>query len=422
MIKAVALLTSAFVIGASAQDLPNHDWEERLSRTYEGLKDQKMSKEQWDVLTLENNADSYEILPGDNLWEVSRTIFGSGFFWPKLWQLNGGITNPHDIKPGQSLSFIDMGISAPPIVKTEAGTVEIKVQDQVQETNIELSEDEILELNWEEPEIPPGKETKKALSIIPPSFFDWRSGLNRISGTDSAEAKAAEIFKKKRYYLEYIFTAKPLEGEGKVIETELGYTSTAATYEYVFVEIKAAGVGDEFLVVKNLKALEEIGGDKKVGYPVEIQAKLKIVETVEEDKNLHKAIIVKSFRPVEIGSNLVAKDFYTSTWGIEGNYLDVKANIVGGRFDDDRRVLGLGSVVFLDKGSADGLIKDSLMNILRNNSLRGVKVSRADAPSLGRLKIVHTDEKIATAVVVESKGEIRKGDFTGNPVSVQLVE
>lgn len=424
MKKAVSILISLASVQSFALESPNYQWEERLSRTYEGLKEQRMSKEEWDVMTMEKNADDYQILPGDNLWEVSKTIFGSGFFWPKLWQLNGGITNPHDIKPGQSLSFIDMGVGAPPMIQASGGPVlEIKVEDQVADANIELSEDEILELKWQEPEIPAGKVTKKSLAIIPPSFFDWRSSLSQSEGgVGDTDAKAAEILKKKKYYLEYLFLPKPFVGDGEVMETEIGYTKSAATYEYVFVKVKSAGVGDEFLAVKNLSILKNPLTSKGVGYPVEIQAKLKIVETIDEAKFIHKAIITKSFRPVEVSSKLVARDFYTSTWGIEGKYLDIKAVIVGGRFDTDRRVLGLGSVVFLDKGSVDGLVQDKLLNILRNNGLRGAKVGRLDSYRIGRLKLVHVDEKVSTGLIVESKGEIRSGDFTGNPVSIQLVQ
>ena len=422
MRHALVIIPCLISLGLSAQDLPNHKFEERLQNTYEELKDQRVSKQQWDVLTAERDVDVYEIQPGDNLWDVSKTIFGSGFFWPKLWQLNAGLTNPHEIEPGASLSFIDMGISAPPLMQTEMGEINPPLADIPEEDKLELSEDELLELSWKEPELPPGKAAPKNVGYIPPSFYDWRDIDAQIPDVAKPENQEAEIVKKRQYLVQYFFRDKPVVGEGKILESELGYTSTAAAYEYVFVEIKAAGVGDEFVAVRNLDPLLTAERKELPGAPVEVQAKLKIVETVDPEKNIHKAIILKSFEPVSRDSVLMAGDIPRSTWGIEGNYLDIKANIVGGRFDSTRNLLGFSSIIYLDKGRAQGIQKGALLNILKNNALRGVEHSVKDAPSIGRVKIIDVDENVSTGVIVESKQQILSGDFTGNPVSLQVYQ
>ena len=48
---------------------------------------------------------TYEVVKGDWLWKISKSIFGSGFFYSKVWALNPYITNPHEIEPGMILSF-----------------------------------------------------------------------------------------------------------------------------------------------------------------------------------------------------------------------------------------------------------------------------------------------------------------------------
>ena len=44
--------------------------------------------------------DVYTIKKGDTLWAISSRFMNNPFLWPKLWQRNPYITNPHWIYPG----------------------------------------------------------------------------------------------------------------------------------------------------------------------------------------------------------------------------------------------------------------------------------------------------------------------------------
>ena len=45
----------------------------------------------------------YTIKKGDTLWDISEKFLKDPFLWPKLWQRNPYITNPHWIYPGNSI-------------------------------------------------------------------------------------------------------------------------------------------------------------------------------------------------------------------------------------------------------------------------------------------------------------------------------
>ena len=45
----------------------------------------------------------YTVKQGDTLWEISSKFLKDPFLWPKLWQRNPYITNPHWIYPGQPI-------------------------------------------------------------------------------------------------------------------------------------------------------------------------------------------------------------------------------------------------------------------------------------------------------------------------------
>jgi hypothetical protein len=50
----------------------------------------------------------YTIKKGDTLWDISGKFLKDTFLWPKLWQRNPYITNPHWIYPGQPIRLTAM--------------------------------------------------------------------------------------------------------------------------------------------------------------------------------------------------------------------------------------------------------------------------------------------------------------------------
>jgi hypothetical protein len=50
----------------------------------------------------------YTIKKGDTLWDISGKFLKDSFLWPKLWQRNPYITNPHWIYPGQPIRLTTM--------------------------------------------------------------------------------------------------------------------------------------------------------------------------------------------------------------------------------------------------------------------------------------------------------------------------
>ena len=72
----------------------------------------------------------YSIKKGDTLWDISSKFLKDPFLWPKLWQKNPYITNPHWIYPGNPVRLSAME----PVKKEEPKKVaEEKPKEEVKE-------------------------------------------------------------------------------------------------------------------------------------------------------------------------------------------------------------------------------------------------------------------------------------------------
>jgi hypothetical protein len=89
-----------------------------------------------DELQLANNAPkTYVVKKGDTLWDISAMFLKQPWLWPKLWRINTEIENPHLIYPGDLLSLVFDAQGQPLLVKGKpvlkwSPTVRTSLKDQ----------------------------------------------------------------------------------------------------------------------------------------------------------------------------------------------------------------------------------------------------------------------------------------------------
>ena len=50
---------------------------------------------------------THKVQRGDTLWSICEKYYGDSFLWPKLWEMNPFVTNPHLLKPGDIITLIE---------------------------------------------------------------------------------------------------------------------------------------------------------------------------------------------------------------------------------------------------------------------------------------------------------------------------
>ncbi|MDP4495616.1 LysM peptidoglycan-binding domain-containing protein [Vibrio cholerae] len=69
------------------------------------LSGQVTADEQTPLALKPNAPTTYTVVKGDTLWDISALYLDSPWLWPKLWQVNPEIENPHLIYPGDKLTL-----------------------------------------------------------------------------------------------------------------------------------------------------------------------------------------------------------------------------------------------------------------------------------------------------------------------------
>src|ERR1019366_3627742 len=93
--------------------------EARFARIYKKYNQIEVGDEKWAQIAGSKSSEDYSIQDGDNLWDVSTKFFGNGFYWPKVWQLNDTITNPHMVRVGNSIKFSPGSTTVAPSLSVE---------------------------------------------------------------------------------------------------------------------------------------------------------------------------------------------------------------------------------------------------------------------------------------------------------------
>lgn len=441
-------------MGAGIGDTPNTDLEARLFRIYKDWK--PISDDRWSEIIGARQAEVYLVQAGDTLWDISQTFFGDGFFWSKLWAQNETIENPHKISVGRTVKFIAGDESEAPTIGVADRITGDSKQDEVLVASNELSpirlntlpehtgekpqyrEDVEKTITRKEleagtvieeaeiiprPDIPAPKVQTKPPTKLPNSFR--RPGGRRADAQDNFDITGLEVVKSNALTKTatiipnaLIFDSRPRE-IGVVDEIEASDV-TASLGQNVFVKLKRpASVGERLSIFDVRKSLKS-ERTSTIGILAEVSGQVEIVGVADEKNNVYLATVLMSVNPIPKGGMVLDEPLPQGDYSRTGRRSEVKVRVVGGEFDETRKIIAESSVIFLDGGSKAGLQVGDLLGVQANRGVRhgSSKYGNVTKP-IALIKIIDVRETVATALVLETSEEIMPGDKTSGEFPIK---
>ncbi len=83
-----------------------------------------------------DHPDTYVVVKGDTLWDISGRFLKNPWYWPEIWQANPQIQNPHLIYPGDVISLVYIDGKPHLVVDTGPADVGPKMREESAEEAI----------------------------------------------------------------------------------------------------------------------------------------------------------------------------------------------------------------------------------------------------------------------------------------------
>ncbi len=222
----------------------------------------------------------YVIKRGDTLWDLSVRFLNDPFLWPRLWQSNQYITNPHWIYPGNPIRFSPFEEVKVPVVKP----VEIKPPEvkppEVKPTEVkpEIARKPPVEEKPVEEAAPPVRPPEVAL---------------KPEAIQPEEERGAGFITKEEF-----------PGIGVVVEPKETGRILMGEGDIVYLAFKTRDpieIGERFTIFRTSPLITHPLTGENLGRKVSILGECKIIGAHDA---MYTAQIFKSYRAVERGDRL----------------------------------------------------------------------------------------------------------------------
>ena len=303
------------------------------------------------------------VAPGDTLWDISDAYLGTPWVWPSIWRENQGIANPHLIYPGDRIW----------ITATEMRKVSEEQAAQL--------------LSSAQGSVP------AAMEDAIPALGEGTRASYRYSGIETAGFVTLEEF----------------EGATTIVDSHVPriWLSEPDTV-IIGAGAEEVEVGDQFEIFRTgERVYEPVSGDL-FGYAT-VQLGWLEIEAVHPETSTGRIRISRS--EMRRGDHVLprlpreAEVAVGPTPNVEGQIVFTPA---------DRFNMASEDVVFLDRGTSDGLGVGSPLEVYRpiGTGVDEVRAARVALPDdvVAKLLVVSARDETAVALVTHSTAELVRGD------------
>lgn len=391
---------------------------------------------EWNEVATAAKAETYTVVKDEWLFKISKKLFGSGFYYPKIWSLNTFITNPHYIEPGMVLSFTTGSGSQAPEVKlgtftddelnatpgsignqnptdlanfgedTRPGWMDEKTNLEKQGVYFQYASEETMDdltkvgeqaLNREyEGYEPP----KNEFDVVMPKNYD-KLGFDKNS----------RIFYsyKEGFYLSTFLSTNIVQDFGSITDgpdENIWFMKLDRAYVQ-FDESMNVLPGDKFSIYSASGKQKHANSDRE-GYKYTIVAHIK---TLRKIRNKWEVEFIDVSGSPQRGDRITAYtpkiERITKTY----NSRLIEAAILS-TFNPMQTMLAYGDVVYLDRGRADGVEMGNTFEVFGFKD-RTTQKNITDQPTykLGEMVVITLTDNFATALITKSNRDFYTGDI-----------
>ncbi|PLX95213.1 MAG: hypothetical protein C0621_04320 [Desulfuromonas sp.] len=294
----------------------------------------------------------YVVKEGDTLWGISQKFMKDPYYWPSLWANNPAISNPHFIYPGQTLHIYDGRIEIVPVAPEPVTP-------------------------------PPAPEPEPEVVEVPPPPAPVEP---------PAEPMPVHTYKLTTPGIGFI-TAEELDVVGRIVDsTDNRILLTEGDTAFVSVpDLSMLSLGEEFSIFNLGEAVSHPVTQQPFGFRYENVGTLEIRSINAE---VATAVVTDASREIQRGHYL--RPFQDAINSVKEAHTDkeISGNIVTAQ--DNRAIYSEKDVVYIDKGSDDGLVRGNRLRVFRPRQA-------TDRALLGQGKgPVLPDVEMGDAIVIET--------------------
>lgn len=391
----------------------------------------KITPKEWDDLAIKAKLEKYEVQKGDYLWKISKNLFGSGFYYSKIWSLNPQITNPHEIEPGTILAFdtgdadtfpqVQVGeFSDDEIERAKTGGAYTSSDDKnrppwIQERKRLLDQGVYFQFASEETYEDLERLEKQQRNN---EYEKYDPPMNDVTIAEPSEAYDSTGFDKSNkivfnykegFFLNTFVTTNVVQdlGEIKASPKESVFINK---YETLYVNFdKSAKVkpGDMFSVYTAGGEVKHPVSDRS-GFLYTTTAQIKAVRKIDdvwECQVMDQSGLVQRKDRITVYTPKIGKIAKTFS------RRNVEAAVIGS-YRDSVSGLSYGDVIYLDRGRADGVELGNVFDIYSFVD-RGTqrKITPSPTYKIGELTVINITDNFATALITGSMNEIAVGSI-----------
>lgn len=237
-----------------------------------------------------------------------------------------------------------------------------------------------------------------------------------IGGQDKAESITVERRKdlnlRNQVQVEFVVRESPMEAAGIIQEVELGGHS-AADLQYVYVKLNSPET-KKYTVYRNTKEIKVGTNKESTVYLYEVQGEIEILNKVNSQENIYKAMVLKARNFVSKGS-VINPGSLPQISSVTGSAVGQasQAKIIGGL--QENQLVQKNSFVVIDQGSASGYTKGSYLPIYPNFLARkSATLAVENVAPIGNVIIADSSERYSVGYVKSIFEQIYVQDYVGS--------